>query len=684
MNIKTRHGYEKPIESDLEDYQLGWSIDEGCLYIKDPSQEGDKVLRVLSDKALLDANQKFIKELQNSLNDFSDTEISKAKEELKKLYEKKTTYVIEFGVPVESEQKEGVDYTVDTEFDYYTKETADEAVASFIEKLNSLNIANQDPDIKNAGSKIIISKADHSVAYLYMILENEEGKEYGQLINTLEQSFPSLVLEWSDKKENTIEFKLNDEVLNEINFSNMVVDEGSWSHGEGVKLNPSLDNEYIEYVSPICFKAKKDCYVRPNQYIEYDDDYAYGYRSISSGIEDFMTNGAQLDIEEGNWFSPTRISKKISSNGKRNKYYTIFRISDNSTITSQSYMKCAKVGSSDSIESSLSISSDTNYFIQKDGTNDFYSRYLYRWCNGYPVEVWDSNLQKWIYLFQEYHQPCHMIAPTSQEPILLNRHAGLGNSPNVKGLVSSKDAVNFYRNGIEIYSLDSKRLKEMCLIAKSDTKFSSDNYVSSFKELSPFIKDQPPICSQLYKDQQFSSNYIKCKSDDFIKIESGFKYVILEALDLNSRAFILPMYGDTRRNSVYNQLIDIEQILIRNPLPVRVQNASRGVVYKDFTNISRNKNLLSTDIFEKDSNYVYTEIVNISRYLCVADLYDACSANFARSNSNTTAQHVYNNTSLLGANTSHSYETYNRATAVRECYGFAPNYKYINVKGLDE
>ena len=82
MNIKTRHAYEKPIESDLEDYQLGWSIDEGCLYIKDPSQQGDKVLRVLSDKALLDANQKFIKELQDSLNSFSDGEIAKAKEEL--------------------------------------------------------------------------------------------------------------------------------------------------------------------------------------------------------------------------------------------------------------------------------------------------------------------------------------------------------------------------------------------------------------------------------------------------------------------------------------------------------------------------------------------------------------------------------------------------------------------------
>lgn len=517
-----------------------------------------------------------------------------------------------------------------------------------------------------------------------MILENEEGKEYGQLINTLEQSFPSLVLEWSDKKENTIEFKLNDEVLNEINFSNMVVDEGSWSHGEGVKLNPSLDNEYIEYVSPICFKAKKDCYVRPNQYIEYDDDYAYGYRSISSGIEDFMTNGAQLDIEEGNWFSPTRISKKISSNGKRNKYYTIFRISDNSTITSQSYMKCARVGNSNSVRNSLSISSTTDYFIRRSVPKDFSSQYLYNWSNGYPVEVWDSNLQKWIYLFQEYHGPCHMIAPTSEEPILLNMYADLGYSSDVKGLVSSKAPVSFSKNSIEVYSLDSKRIKEMCLIAKSDTKFRNDTYASSFEELSSFIKDQPSICSQLYKDQPFSSNYIKCKSDDFIKIESGFKYVILEALDLNSRAFILPMYGDTRRNSVYNQLIDIEQILIRNPLPVSVQNYSRNSNHTIFTSISRNVNLLNTDIFEKDSNYIYTEIVNNSRYLCVADLYDARSSSVVRPNLNVSSQLVYNNTSFLGANVGSSNFLYNRATAVRECYGFAPNYKYLNVKGLDE
>ena len=190
---------------------------------------------------------------------------------------------------------------------------------------------------------------------------------------------------------------------------------------------------------------------------------------------------------------------------------------------------------------------------------------------------------------------------------------------------------------------------------------------------------------QLYEGQSFSSNYIKCKSDDFIKIESGFKYVILEALDLNSRAFILPMYGDTRRNSVYNQLIDIEQILIRNPLPVYIQNDGRGSRRSSYTSISRNVNLLNTDVFEKDSNYVYTEIVNNSRYLCVADLYDARRESKVVFNTNVSAQYVSNNTSFLGANNyMDSYETYNRATAVRECYGFAPNYKYLNVKGLDE
>ncbi len=35
MEIKIKHGYETPNESDLNLFQLGWAINDGILYIKD-------------------------------------------------------------------------------------------------------------------------------------------------------------------------------------------------------------------------------------------------------------------------------------------------------------------------------------------------------------------------------------------------------------------------------------------------------------------------------------------------------------------------------------------------------------------------------------------------------------------------------------------------------------------------
>lgn len=665
MNIKTRHGYEKPIESDLEDYQLGWSIDEGCLYIKDPSQEGDKVLRVLSDKALLDANQKFIKELQNSLNDFSDAEISKAKEELKKLYEKKTTYVIEFGVPVESEQKEGVDYTVDTEFDYYTKETADEAVASFIEKLNSLNIANQDPDIKNAGSKIIISKADHSVAYLYMILENEEGNEYGQLINTLEQSFPSLVLEWSDKKENTIEFKLNDEVLNEINFSNMVVDEGSWSHGEGVKLNPSLDNEYIEYVSPICFKAKKDCYVRPNQYIEYDDDYAYGYQNSKNGLENFKSWSSFDSTNVNNIFSPTKISLKMSENAKRNKYYSVFRIKENSIVTSQTYAKNGSGANGTSSTYTPSIN-----FLQGDtpwAANTIPASNLFDFNYSYPVEVYDKSIDKWVYMNNTYKKPNHIITPTAKEPIILNYYPRSTSSSSVNQESTSTASKS---PGYYFYHIPNPEKLSIAIELCKRTRYSTYLSGCGDKESNPFYGTSDYLCCRAHSDNDYKmfSTYLKVKSEDFIKIEKGYKYVILEALDVNSRAFILPVYKDTKRTHIFNQLIDIEQIMFSNPLPSNVCYSST------YSSTSIGSDIKTTDVFESDSVYEYGESVTNTRYMVFSDLAydDSIVVTYGNSTNRTPCQR------MLGGRAD------GLSIAAGRVSGFAPNYKFINVKGLDE
>ena len=671
MNIKTRHGYEKPIESDLEDYQLGWSIDEGCLYIKDPSQQGDKVLRVLSDKALLDANQKFIKELQNSLNDFSDAEISKAKEELKKLYEKKTTYVIEFGVPADEDKEDGVDYTVDTEFDYYTKETADEAVASFIEKLNSLNIGNQDPDIKNAGSKIIISKADHSVAYLYMILEDDDGKEYGQLINTLEQSFPSLVLEWSDKKENTIEFKLNNEVLNEINFSNMVVDEGSWNHGEGVKLNPSLDNEYIEYVSPICFHAKKDCYVRPNQYIEYDDDYAYGYQNSANGLEDFKSWTAFDYTTPNNIFSPTKISLKISENAKRNKYYSVFRIKENSIVTSNTWAKNG-FGSNTTSNTGSSYSNILLYG-GNDVNSSTFASYFYSFNYAYPVEVYDKSIDKWVYMNKAVKKPNHIITPTAEEPIILNyfNTNAIVNVESTSDVTKSRSCVFGY--------ISYPEFDEAVRICKNNSYSSSSVALSSYgKDVSPFYGKNVKFVqtAHLDNDSKMFSTYIKVKSEDFIKVEKGYKYVILEALDANSRAFILPMYKDTKRSHVFNQLIDIEQILYSNPLPGTVYYYKNSSSIYSGTGLSIDSSIKTTDVFESESIYEYGETVTCLRYMVFSDLASGFG-NVYRS-SNTIIQP---NCNCIGGNG--DYVT-GLSIAAGKVSGFAPNYKYLNVKGLDE
>ena len=671
MNIKTRHGYEKPIESDLEDYQLGWSIDEGCLYIKDPNQQGDKVLRVLSDKALLDANQKFIKELQNSLNDFSDAEISKAKEELKKLYEKKTTYVIEFGVPSDEDKEDGVDYTVDTEFDYYTKETADEAVASFIEKLNSLNIANQDPDIKNAGSKIIISKADHSVAYLYMILEDDDGKEYGQLINTLEQSFPSLVLEWSDKKENTIEFKLNNEVLNEINFSNMIVDEGSWNHGEGVKLSPSLDNEYIEYVSPICFYAKKDCYIRPNQYIEYDDDYAYGYTYYGlKGQKDFMTLKSETGSASDLIYkiaNPSKIQQKLSENNKRNKYYGVFRIRGTGEPVHEGYICPSTYNTNNGmLAAPIAVPSDIK---PKTIYNVLY--------NGSIIEFFNNTNNEWEFVksasfaknfdaAMEIFFNSNFYTPTVDAPMdLVKRVATAGVSPLASNFAYNSTTYQMVCSFTEHGNNDD-------LIKKVIEKRGNS---SNFDYLYPEYKGLK--FSNIIGNSLMSVD-VKVPSDSFIKIEKGYTYIILEALDLNSDAFIVPVYTDSRRENIINQLVSFSRIIRHCGTPSSFYYGNNSGV--SLSNALGSKKLIS--LFHPDSEYKFIEQAQSSNLIFMSNSY-LFGDEFIRYGGGNS----YSSYGIAGYYNSNNWnDSYfkNYYVGMRETFGFAPNYKYLNVKGLDE
>lgn len=585
MNIKTRHGYETPLESDLEDYQLGWSIDDGCLYIKDPQTSNkNKVLRVLSDKALLDANQKFISQLQDSLNKYSDEEISKAKEELKSLYEKKTTYVIEFGLPAEADKEEGVDYTTDTEFDYYTKETADEAVAAFIEKLNTTNIGNQDPDIKNAGSKIIISKADHSVAYLYMILEDEYGKEYGQLINTLEQSFPSLVLEWSENKENTIDFKLNNEVLNSIDFSSMVVDEGQWSHGEAGSTNlMSKDDmekalEYIEYVSPICFYVKKECTVRPNNPKIYDA-YAYGYNSLPIRTETFTSMGPvektdisddEINFIKSNGAKSIKIDQPIAEFTKRGQYYSLFRIRHAPNRWLSTASLCGQVYANN------------------------------RWnINGYfgIVEYFNNKNNRWealtnlstssTYNYSSLRKTSPVLSATSKDPIKINTtsilYAPTDNSDN-----PSLNSTNI------LYNIEYKQDSIPDSLAKLANSTPLSDYVTF---------------SETTKDAIYTSD-IKIPFTKAIRLDNGYDYIMLEALDLNSRSYIVPMYEDENRTKIKNQLVDILQIIEFTSVELYYSNLStkNDAIKKSVSNFNMSIPYMNIPTTITDANKAYIRI----------------------------------------------------------------------------
>lgn len=60
MRIVTKHGFKKPEENDLNNYELGYSIDEKTLYIKDPHngivQIGTHVDEETLRKALADMN----------------------------------------------------------------------------------------------------------------------------------------------------------------------------------------------------------------------------------------------------------------------------------------------------------------------------------------------------------------------------------------------------------------------------------------------------------------------------------------------------------------------------------------------------------------------------------------------------------------------------------------------------
>lgn len=67
MEIKIKHGYEKPNENDLNSFQLGWAINDGILYIKD---EDGGIKPVISKSFIEDTIRSYVDsdEFKNKIN----------------------------------------------------------------------------------------------------------------------------------------------------------------------------------------------------------------------------------------------------------------------------------------------------------------------------------------------------------------------------------------------------------------------------------------------------------------------------------------------------------------------------------------------------------------------------------------------------------------------------------------
>lgn len=67
MEIKIKHGYEKPVGDDLNVFQLGWAIDDGILYIKDDDGE---IKPVIAKSFIEDTIRSYVNsdEFKNKIN----------------------------------------------------------------------------------------------------------------------------------------------------------------------------------------------------------------------------------------------------------------------------------------------------------------------------------------------------------------------------------------------------------------------------------------------------------------------------------------------------------------------------------------------------------------------------------------------------------------------------------------
>lgn len=236
MYYLIKHGFRKPTTKDLAEYQLGWSIEDGALYIHDPKAK-EPIQLVISDKALDNVLKVVKDDIETSAKKYYNQHMTSTAKVLRDTYERNVIYSITYDEPKGESHTEN-----DTVgFNFYKVKSKEAAVSAFISAWKDKETLGTTIDLE--GVKVIVTDNKLQNVYFFLIIKDEKDKLIGKYLTQLESSLPNMSLTYS-KDTNKIFFKFGKDLINELSLDGLVLRGGEW--GEHVEPDTPVEPQNPE------------------------------------------------------------------------------------------------------------------------------------------------------------------------------------------------------------------------------------------------------------------------------------------------------------------------------------------------------------------------------------------------------------------------------------------------------
>lgn len=380
--------------------------------------------------------------------------------------------------------------------------------------------------------------------------------------------------------------------------------------------------------------CKKDCTIRPSK-PEIYDAYAYGYNSLPMREETFTGMSSESaftwsteneNFVRENKANSIKIKQPISEFTKRGQYYSVFRIKHytNGWATIPTFAS-----------SYNSTSSDMFYINNDINPVEFYNRKTGKWNTLYTASSTTSVTDSTV--GAGYSNTTSILGATSASPIPINNttsfNLSIDNSKNPKYTASYiiEDMPD-----LTPYKFSPSNTPQATTFdVKNYRTYINYYYTNGQASLRFFSNGSTTNSVGLRSDIIYTSD-IKIPFSETIKIKSGYDYIILEALDLNSRAYIVPMYENKEKTKIKNQLVDILQIIEKTSFNLlysnyvahgsfsysklrKVNNVPDNICLPYLTYVPKGNNYIAVSLDSKDNKIISGTASGNPSYF---DMYD--------------------------------------------------------------